>query len=279
MRVGENQFLIVSRVSDYGLYLKDDSGEEVLLPNRFVSLQWKQGDSLEVFVYHDSEDRIVASTEKPLVEVGNVAFLEVVDKNQHGAFLDWGMSGKNLFLPNRNQKGAVRVGERVFVTSYVDERTGRAVATQKLKPYVNNESLSDLKAGQKVSVLVASRSELGFRAIIENKHWGMLYHNQIFQNISVGDRLEAYISRITEDNRIDLSLQRSGLGQVKDSSEQLYQIIQQNGGVLEVGDASSPEDIQRLLHMSKKLFKRSLGMLLSHNRVTTDGKTVTIIKK
>ena len=279
MRVGEKQFLTVSRVSDYGLYLKDDVGEEVLLPNRFVSLEWKEGDSVEVFVYHDSEDRIVSSTEEPLLEVGSVAFLEVVDKSEHGAFLDWGMSGKNLFLPNRNQKGAVRVGEMVLVTSYVDERTGRAVATQKLKPYVNNESLQDLKAGQEVNILVASRSDLGFRAVIENRHWGMLYHNQIFKEVCVGDSCKAFISRITEDNRIDLSLQRRGFGQVRNSSEELYQIICEMGGSISLGDNSSPEEIQKTLHMSKKLFKRSLGMLLSHNRVKTDGKTVTMIKK
>ena len=267
MRIGEIQTLRVARVSEFGLYLADEDGNEVLLPNRYVSLTQKVDDEVEVFVYHDSEDRIVATTETPKITAGKVAWLKVVDKNIHGAFLDWGVTGKDLFLPNRNQQGGVLVGSYKPVYMYVDNITERCVATTKLKTYVNNEGVVTLSPRQKVEALIVSESEIGYRAIVENRHWGMLYKNQLFRNVELGDKVEAYVSRITEDNRVDLSLQQKGFAQVKDSAEVLYDAIVEAGGALALTDNSSPEEIREQLNMSKKLFKRSLGVLMSHNRV------------
>ena len=267
MRIGEIQTLRVARVSEFGLYLADSEGNEVLLPNRYVSLTQKVDDEVEVFVYHDSEDRIVATTETPKITTGKVAWLKVVDKNIHGAFLDWGITGKDLFLPNRNQQGGVLVGSYKPVYMYVDNITERCVATTKLKTYVNNEGVVTLSPRQKVEALIVSESEIGYRAIVENRHWGMIYKNQIFREVKLGDKLEAYVSRITEDNRVDLSLQQKGFAQVKDSAEVLYDAIVAAGGTLTLTDNSSPEEIREVLNMSKKLFKRSLGVLMSHNRV------------
>ena len=267
MRIGEIQTLRVARVSEFGLYLADDEGNEVLLPNRYVSLTQKIDDEVEVFVYHDSEDRIVATTETPKITAGKVAWLKVVDKNIHGAFLDWGVTGKDLFLPNRNQQGGVLVGSYKPVYMYVDNITERCVATTKLKTYVNNEGVVTLSPRQKVEALIVSESEIGYRAIVENRHWGMLYKNQLFRNVELGDKVEAYVSRITDDNRVDLSLQQKGFAQVKDSAEVLYDAIVEAGGALALTDNSSPEEIREQLNMSKKLFKRSLGVLMSHNRV------------
>ena len=267
MRIGEIQTLRVARVSEFGLYLADEEDNEVLLPNRYVSLTQKIDDEVEVFVYHDSEDRIVATTETPKITAGKVAWLKVVDKNIHGAFLDWGVTGKDLFLPNRNQQGGVLVGSYKPVYMYVDNITERCVATTKLKTYVNNEGVVTLSPRQKVEALIVSESEIGYRAIVENRHWGMLYKNQLFRNVELGDKVEAYVSRITEDNRVDLSLQQKGFAQVKDSAEVLYDAIVEAGGALALTDNSSPEEIREQLNMSKKLFKRSLGVLMSHNRV------------
>ena len=267
MRIGEIQTLRVARVSEFGLYLADSEGNEVLLPNRYVSLTQKVDDEVEVFVYHDSEDRIVATTETPKITTGKVAWLKVVDKNIHGAFLDWGITGKDLFLPNRNQQGGVLVGSYKPVYMYVDNITERCVATTKLKTYVNNEGVVTLSPRQKVEALIVSESEIGYRAIVENRHWGMIYKNQIFREVKLGDKVEAYVSRITEDNRVDLSLQQKGFAQVKDSAEVLYDAIVAAGGTLTLTDNSSPEEIREVLNMSKKLFKRSLGVLMSHNRV------------
>ena len=267
MRIGEIQTLRVARVSEFGLYLADSEGNEVLLPNRYVSLTQKVDDEVEVFVYHDSEDRIVATTETPKITTGKVAWLKVVDKNIHGAFLDWGITGKDLFLPNRNQQGGVLVGSYKPVYMYVDNITERCVATTKLKTYVNNEGVVTLSPRQKVEALIVSESEIGYRAIVENRHWGMIYKNQIFREVALGDKVEAYVSRITEDNRVDLSLQQKGFAQVKDSAEVLYDAIVAAGGTLALTDNSSPEEIREVLNMSKKLFKRSLGVLMSHGRV------------
>ena len=276
MKVGEIQTLTVNRVSDYGLYLVDEEQNEVLLPNRYVLLSQKVGDTVEVFVYHDSEDRIVATTDSPLITAGKVAYLKVVDKNIHGAFLNWGIAGKDLFLPNRNQQGGIVIGNSYPVYLYVDDVTGRCVATNKLRAYVNNDDIVTVAPRQEVDALVVSESPIGYRVIVENRHWGMLYKNQIFRPLTLGERCKAFVVRVTEDRRIDLSLQRQGYAQVKDSAEQLYDAICQNGVSLPLTDASAPEQVQQMLNMSKKLFKRSLGVLLSHNRVTVDDKGIKI---
>ena len=273
MKVGHIQTLKVNRISDYGLYLIDDEEQEVLLPNRYVSLDNKVGDEIEVFVYHDSEDRLVATTDRPLITEGKAACLKVVDKNIHGAFLDWGLAGKDLFLPNRNQQGGVLAGKSYIVWLYVDNITGRCVATMKLKPFIDNDIIT-VKPRQKVDILIASESPIGYRAIIDSRHWGMLYKNQIFKPVKVGDRLDGYIRRITDDNRIDLTLRQEGYDGVANSAEDLLKLIKENGGELPIGDNSSPEKVHALTQMSKKVFKRAVGILLKRGDITTDGESI-----
>ena len=269
MKVGRIQTLKVNRISDYGLYLVDDEGNEVLLPNRYVSLTNSVGEEIEVFVYHDSEDRLVATTERPLILEGTAASLKVVDKSIHGAFLDWGLAGKDLFLPNRNQQGGVIPGRNYIVWMYVDNITGRCVATQKLKAFIDNDVIT-VEPRQKVDILVASESPIGYRAIINSRHWGMIYKNQIFQPVAIGDRLEGYVRRITEDNRIDLSLRREGYDGVASSADVLLKLVRDNGGELAVGDNSSPEEVHRLTQMSKKVFKRAVGMLMKSGDIIAE---------
>ena len=194
LRAGRTYTLKVNRVSDYGLFLADEEQQEVLLPNRYVSLKDKVGDEKEVFVYHDSEDRLVASTERPLLKVGEAGFLKVVDKTLHGAFLEWGLFGKDLFLPNRNQQGGVVAGRKTLVYVYEDNISGRCVATNKLKPYIFNDGDITVKPREEVDLLVASESEIGWRVIVNNRHWGMLYKNQLFRPVALGDRLKGYVS-------------------------------------------------------------------------------------
>ena len=275
MKVGHIQTLKVNRISDYGLYLIDDEEQEVLLPNRYVSLDNKVGDEIEVFVYHDSEDRLVATTDRPLITEGKAACLKVVDKNIHGAFLDWGLAGKDLFLPNRNQQGGVLAGKSYIVWLYVDNITGRCVATMKLKPFIDNDIIT-VKPRQKVDILIASESPIGYRAIIDSRHWGMLYKNQIFKSVKVGDRLEGYIRRITDDNRIDLTLRQEGYDGVANSAEDLLKLIKENGGELPIGDNSSPEKVHALTQMSKKVFKRAVGILLKRGDIATDGESIKL---
>ena len=275
MKVGHIQTLKVNRISDYGLYLIDDEEQEVLLPNRYVSLDNKVGDEIEVFVYHDSEDRLVATTDRPLITEGKAACLKVVDKNIHGAFLDWGLAGKDLFLPNRNQQGGVLAGKSYIVWLYVDNITGRCVATMKLKPFIDNDIIT-VKPRQKVDILIASESPIGYRAIIDSRHWGMLYKNQIFKPVKVGDRLEGYIRRITDYNSIDLTLRQEGYDGVANSAEDLLKLIKENGGGLPIGDNSSPEKVHALTQMSKKVFKRAVGILLKRGDIATDGESIKL---
>ena len=275
LRAGRIQKLTVSRISDYGLYLADEEQNEVLLPNRYISLTDKPGDEKEVFLYHDSEDRLVATTETPLLRVGEAGYLRVVDKTAHGAFLHWWPFGTDLFQPNRNQQGGITAGRSYIVYLYEDSVTGRCVATCKLKSFINNDIIT-VAPRQEVDLLVASESPIGYRVIINNRHWGMLYRNQLFRPIAVGDRTKGYVRKLTEDNRIDVSLQQEGFAQVKDSAEVLLQLVRDNGGFLPLNDDSAPEEVNRLTQTSKKVFKRSLGMLLKRGAVTVDEQGIKI---
>ena len=275
LKAGRNHTLTVSRISDYGLYLENEEHDEVLLPNRYVSLTDKPGDRKEDFVYHDSEDRLVATTETPLLRAGEAGYLKVVDKTVHGAFLDWGLQGKDLFLPNRNQQGGILAGHSYIVYLYEDSVTGRCVATNKLKTFIDNDEIT-VRPREEVEVLVASESPIGYRVIVNNRHWGMIYRNEIFRPVAVGDRLQGYVRRITEEKRIDISLQQTGYAQVKDSARTLLELLRGNGGRLPLNDASDPAEVQRLTAMSKKTFKRSAGVLLKQGTIEMDEKGIRI---
>ena len=273
IHAGRHHELTVGRISDHGLYLTNEEGDEVLLPNRYVSLKDAVGDAKRVFVYHDSEDRLVATTEEPLAVVGDIAYLQVIDRNDHGAFLDWGLAAKHLFLPNRNQQGGVVVGHKYLVWVYEDSITGRAVASMRLRSLVANDEIG-VEPGQQVDLTVASESGIGWRVIVNNRHWGMLYKNQLFAPVRIGDRLTGFVRRITEDKRIDVAVQKQGYDEVKDAAARLLSIIREHGGALPLGDRSSPEEVAALTAMSKKVFKRALGMLMKRGDViATDTET------
>lgn len=263
---GQYYTLTVSRDTDHGQFLVDDDGDDILLPRRYVTPRIGPGDPIEVFVYTDSEDRPVATTERPLLLAGQAAWLEAVDKNVHGAFFDWGLTAKNLFMPLRNTAGRVDIGKRYIVYMYVDTLSNRLAATAKLNPFVRNDEIT-LGPGDEVDALVALRTEAGFRTIVDNRHWGMLYDNQLFTPVAVGDRLRARVSRVTEEGRIDLSLQKQGFDEVRDAAERLLALLAGHGGRLPVGDKSTPEAIQAAAGMSKKTFKRAVGTLLKQGRI------------
>lgn len=277
LKAGRIHRLTVSRITEHGLYLQDEEQNEVLLPNRYTSLTDQVGDEKEVFVYHDSEDRLVATTEQPTIKVGEAACLKVVDKNLHGAFLDWGLVGKDLFLPNRNQQGGVLIGHSYIVYAYEDNITGRCVATNKLKNFIDNLDIT-VKVRDEVDILVASESPIGFRVVINNRHWGMIYRNQLFRRVEIGQRMKAYVTRITEDNRIDVSLQQQGYRQVQDSAVVLRELLEANGRFLPLNDNSDPAEVARMTQMSKKVFKRSVGMLLKSGEVEMTDEGIKLVR-
>ena len=266
LNAGEYQTLRIGRIADPGIYLSDEEGNEVLLPNRYVSLSDKVGGVVDVFVYHDSENRLIATREKPLATVGEVAVLEAVDRNAHGVFLAWGITAKDLFMPNRNVPFEVQMGGR-----YRDSLTGRVVATTKLNKYISNAEIS-VRPREQVDITIVRRMEMGYRVVINNRHWGMIYNDQIFSPVKVGDRLTAYVHRISEEGRIDIMLQQAGRELREDSSAKLLALLEKSGGALPVGDSSSPEEIASLTGLSKKSFKRAVGQLYKERRIVlTEG--------
>lgn len=278
LTAGRYHILKVNRVSDHGLYLADGEGEEVLLPNRYVSLADRVGDEKEVFIYHDSENRLIATTERPFAIAGEAACLEVVDKNIHGAFLDWGITAKDLFIPNSNQVLRMDAGGRYVVFVYCDNVSGRVVATTRMNNFISNVEIT-VCPREEVVILVSQKLPMGYRVIINSRHWGMVYDNQLFRKIAIGERLKGYIRRITEDNRIDVSLQKEGFNEVMDSADRLLELVWQNGGRLPLSDDSTPEEIAAATQMSKKVFKRSLGYLLSRKQVRVEGGSIVLEKQ
>lgn len=277
LSAGEYQTLRISRIAEPGIYLADEEGNEVLLPNRYVSLADKVGGLVEVFVYHDSENRLIATREKPLATVGEVAVLEAVDRNAHGVFLAWGITAKDLFLPNRNVPFEVQIGSRYPVYLYRDNLTGRVVATTKLNKYISNAEVS-VRPREQVDIVVVRRMEMGYRVVINNRHWGMIYSDQIFSPVKVGDRLTAYVHRISEEGRIDVMLQQEGRELREDATSKLLSLLEKNGGTLPLCDGSSPEEIAALTGLSKKSFKRAVGALYKERRISLLDNTITLVK-
>lgn len=275
LTAGEYHSLRISRIADPGIYLVDDEGAEVLLPNRYVSLSDRVGDLAEVFIYHDSENRLIATREKPLATVGEAAVLEAVDRNAHGVFLAWGITAKDLFMPNRNVPYEVQMGGRYLVYLYRDELTGRVVATTKLNKYISNAEIT-VRAREQVDVLVARKMEVGYRVVVNNRHWGMIYNDQIFSPIKLGDRLTGYVHRISQEGRIDIMLQQEGREQRDSASAKLLELLAKNKGTLSLGDKSSPEEIAALTGLSKKSFKRAVGALYKERRISLTDTTITL---
>lgn len=277
IRAANYNRLTIARATDNGLYLTDGEGNEVLLPNRYVPKEYEIGDSMEVFVYTDSEDRPVASTETPKIIEGGIAALQAVGFNYHGTFVDWGLP-KDLFVPKRNQQAPMMVGEWYVVALYVDNVTGRPVGTTKLGSRINNDEIT-VRPKEEVDILVAVRKEKGFRVVINGRHWGMLYDNQIFTEVKLGMQMKAYVRKIAEDGRIDVSLQQEGFDQVKVAADEVLKMIDEADGVLPVGDKSDPEQVRLTTGMSKKIFKRAVGYLMSRGIVISGDTTTERMKK
>ncbi|HJE88688.1 CvfB family protein [Rikenella microfusus] len=277
IRVANYNRLSAARKTDNGLYLTDEEGKEVLLPNRYVPEKYAMGDTMEVFVYTDSEDRLVATTETPKITEGGIAALQAVGFNYHGTFLDWGLP-KDLFVPKRNQQAPMLVGEWYVVTVYVDNVTGRAVGTSKLNKIINNDEIT-VRPKEEVDILIAVRKPKGYRVVVNDRHWGMLYDNQIFTDVKLGMRMKAYVRKIAEDHRIDLSLQQEGFDQVKIAADEILKMIDEADGTLPVGDKSAPDEVRLLTGMSKKIFKRAVGYLMSHGAVESGDTSVRRIGK
>ena len=253
-----NQMEVVKQV-DFGMYLDGGEEGEVLLPSRYVPENCEVGDMLNVFLYLDNEERLIATTLVPLVQVGEFACLEVAWVNQFGAFLNWGLM-KDLFVPFGEQKMKMQVGKKYVIHAHLDEESYRIVASAKVDRYLSKEN-AGYNPGEEVNILIWQKTDLGFKAIIENKYAGLLYDSEIFQTLHTGMTLKAYVKQVREDGKIDLMLQKPGFEKVDDFSQVLLQYIQEHGGKISLNDKSAAEDIYDVFGVSKKTFKKAVGDL------------------
>ena len=276
IEIGKHNDLIALRETTVGFFMGDQEGNDVLLPNKYVPEGFREGDSLEVFVYRDSEDRPVATTLVPKIFLNSFAVLKCVAVDRVGAFFDWGME-KDLLVPFKEQNKNVRENHWYLIYMYLDETTDRLVATTRWANFCQNETCS-LSKYDPVKLLVAERTDLGYNVVIDNMYKGLLYENEIFQNIKTGDRLNGYVKIIRPDKKIDVSLQESGHGNVTSGAKEILEYLEDNNGFMELTDKSDPEDIKVALKMSKKTFKRALGALYKEKKVLLNPKGVELIR-
>jgi uncharacterized protein len=264
IKAGEYNKLKVLREVSFGLYL-DDGNQGILLPKRFVPAHAQPGDELNVFIYHDGEDRLIATTQKPFATVGEIAMMECVSTSPQGAFLNWGLM-KDLFVPKSKQLTGMRAGGRYLVKVFLDEQTGRVAATEKLETLLSNQQLT-VKEKELVQLLVYRRTDIGYLVIINNKHTGVLHFNEIYRTIAVGDKFEGYIKTIRDENKIDVAAGKQGYTRVEGEAEKIIRLLTENNGYLPYYDKSDPDAIYEFFGMSKKTFKMTIGALYKQRKI------------
>lgn len=268
MQLGKRNDMTVLREVDFGVYLDGGDLGDVLLPRRYVPQGCKVGDVINVFLYLDQEERLIATTEHPLIEVGKIAYLEVKWVNQFGAFLDWGLM-KDLFCPFREQKMKMVQGRSYIVYCYIDSLTHRIVATAKIEKFLSKER-PPYHHGDIVDILIQQKTELGFKAVVEGQYSGQIYQNELFRDMHTGDQMQAFVKNVREDGKIDLILQEHGKKHVMDFEDQLLQYIQEHDGCCPFHDKSLAEDIYAEFQVSKKTFKKAVGGLYKKNLITIE---------
>ena len=265
MEFGKINTLIYMRSTPQGVYLEDEQGEEVLLPNKFVTNEMEVDDKLDVFVYLDSEDRPVATTQTPLIQLNQFNFLKVKDANSIGAFMDWGLD-KDLLVPFRNQKADFEKDKYYLVYLYFDEQSQRLAGTNKFQGILHADEPT-FERGQKVEALLCDKTDLGINCIIDNTHVGMIYHDEIFDIVKRGEKRDVYIKKVREDGKIDLSIEPLGAKRLEPNAEKVLKYITKCGGSIKLTDKSSPDIIFDELKMSKRAFKDALGTLYKNKKV------------
>jgi len=266
--IGKYNTLNIIAITDNGAYLEGGDLGEILLPNRYMPKDCQIGSSITVFIYLDSAERIIATTEKSLGQVGEFVSLKVAQVNKMGAFLDWGLP-KDLLVPYNQQHTAMEVGKYYLVRIYLDQQTDRIAASSKLDKFIDIWP-AEYQQGDKVKLIIGGKTDLGFKAIVNDLHWGLLYDNEIFQPLRIGRKVDGYIKQVREDGRLDLILSRGSKNKVNDFANNLLEHLQKNNGFSPLHDKSSPELIQRTLGVSKKTFKATVGNLLKNGKIVIE---------
>ena len=264
IKMGEYNVMTVIKEKSPGVFL-DDGGDGILLPKRFVPAGVQIGDDLKVFLYHDGEDRPIATTQKPYGVVGDIVKLKAVSSNNQGAFLDWGLM-KDLFVPKSKIKSFMVQGGEYLVKIYMDERTGRIAASEKLEVFLSNDDLT-VKVLDEVDLVVYRQTEIGYEVIINNIHKGILHNNEIYRDIALGDKFPGFIKNILPENKIDVAAGKPGLDRVEDATEKVERLLRESDGYLPYHDKSTPEEIYSFFAMSKKTFKMATGNLYRQKKI------------
>ncbi|MDX2430174.1 MAG: S1-like domain-containing RNA-binding protein [Bacteroides sp.] len=273
---GKLSTLKIIKRSTFGLYLGDESGEEVLLPNKYCTDEMKPGGQVEVFIYRDSEGRKVATTLSPKIALNEFALLKVNQASAVGAFMDWGLE-KDLMVPFREQKQNLEAGRWYIVYMDLDQKTDRLYASNRIERFLQNDSIS-VKEGDEVNLLVWQKTDLGYNVIINHIHKGLIFDNEIFTSLRIGEQLPGYIKKIREDGKIDVAIQAAGYTKTNDTnSEVILKKLNERGGFLSVTDKSSPEDIYSHFGISKKAFKKSIGSLYKQKVITLESDGIKLM--
>ena len=275
--IGVYNNLRVIKEVDFGVYLDGGEHEEILLPRRYVPEDCKVDDIIKVFVYLDSEDRFIATTETPYAIVGDFALLKVVAVESVGAFLDWGLL-KDLLVPFGEQSPTMEKDKSYIVRIYVDKQSNRIAATTRLDRYLDNTP-GNFHAGQEVELLICDQTDIGYKAIINGTHWGVLYSNEVFQPLKSGQKIKGYIKKVREDNKIDLSLHKPGYERVDDITDTILNVLKEQGGFISVTDKSSPETINKLFGVSKKTYKKAIGAIYRKKLITIENDGIRLSSK
>lgn len=277
IEIGKINTLSILRETDVGLFLADKEGTEVLLPASHIQKKPDLKSKLDVFVYSDSEGRLLATTRKPIVQLDNFACLRVNAVTEKGAFMEWGLE-KDLFVPFAEQKFEMEKDNFYVVRVYHDEISKRIVGSGKWDRFVSNENML-LETGQEVNIMVTEESELGYSCIINGIHKGLIYHSDVYQTLFVGEELIAYIKTVREDKLVDVSLQKIGFQKVLSATDEILELLKKEGGYLNLHDKSSPDEIAEKLNMSKATFKKSIGVLYRHRKVLIKPDGVYLVKE
>ncbi|PZD78331.1 S1 RNA-binding domain-containing protein [Mesonia sp. K7] len=277
LAIGEFHTLEIDRDTAPGLFLKDNVGNEVLLPNKYKPESFEIGDEIKVFVYLDHEERPVATTLNPYVHLDDFAFLKCVEVSKIGAFLDWGLE-KHLFVPFKEQAYPMKKEEWYLVFCYLDEETNRLVASSKVNHFLDNSEIT-VEPYEEVELIVTNKTDLGFNVIVNKLHQGLIYHDEIFQDLKTGDQLTGWVKKTRKDNKIDITLQRPGYRSIEPNTETILNELVLNDGFLPLHDKSSPEEIKDILQMSKKSFKKAVGTLYKKKKIDIKPNGIELRKK
>jgi predicted RNA-binding protein (virulence factor B family) len=271
---GQYHKLKIVKKVDFGIYL-DGNGDEILLPKRYVTPAMEPGEEVEVFIYHDGEDRIIATTDKPVATVGEIALMRVKDITPHGAFMHWGIM-KDLFVPISQQTSRMFEGESYLIYLYVDEQTGRVAGSEKFSKYLSNDELTVNEKDQ-VSLLVWQKTDIGYKVIINNKHTGVLHFNDVFRDLDYGETVAGYVKTIREENKIDIGVGERGYKRVLTETEKILELLRENGGYLPYHDKSDPAEIYEFFGISKKAFKMATGALFKERKIEFVSKGIKLM--